>query len=86
MTIEIYLLDHEKQTKSRIGIADNDPGVLEICQYLIDGMGDLEQVALYSPEKDAYFSTAKLIELTGLRKRTFDERMRNVPSWHLPEM
>lgn len=86
MTIEIYLLDHEKKTQSRIGVADYDAGVLEILQYLIDGMGNLDKVALYSPDKDKYFSTSKVIEVTGLRKRTFDERLRNVPTWIIPEV
>ena len=86
MTIEIYLLDHEKKTASRIGIADNDPGVLEILQYLIDGMDSLDNVGLYSPEKNQLFNVAKVVEVTGLRKRNLDERLRNVPTWTIPDL
>lgn len=79
--IEIYLLDHEKKTASRIGMADHDDGVLEILQYLIDSMGSLDDVGLYSPEKDRWFNVAKVVEHTGLRRRTFDEKLANHKTW-----
>ena len=84
MTIEIYLLDRSKHTAGRIGVADYDEGVMEILQYLIDGMGNLDDVGLYSPDNDRWFNTAKVAQVTGIRKRTFDERLNNVPTWRLP--
>ena len=84
MTIEIYLLDRSKHTAGRIGVADYDEGVMEILQYLIDGIGNLDDVGLYSPDTDRWFSTAKVAQVTGIRKRTFDERLDNVPTWRLP--
>lgn len=84
MTIEIYLLDHSKRTASRIGVSDHDEGMMEILQYLIDGMGNLDSVGLYAPDNDRWYSTAKVAKVTGIRKRTFDERLDNVPTWRLP--
>ena len=84
MTIEIYLLDRSKHTASRIGVADYDDGVMEILQYLIDGIGNLDNVGLYAPDHDRWFSTEKVARLTGIRKRTFEERIENVPTWTLP--
>lgn len=84
MTIEIYLLNRKKHTAGRIGIADHDEGVMEILQYLIDGIGNLDDVGLYSPDRDMWFDVAKVAAATGIRKRTFDERLENIQTWKLP--
>ena len=84
MKIEIYLLDRDTKTAGRIGWSDYDDGVLEILQYLMDTMHNLDNVGLYSPEKDRWFSTAKVVSMTGLRRRTFDEKMAKVKTWTIP--
>lgn len=87
MMAEIYLVDHEDKQLQRVGMSDNDEGILEILQYLIDGMGEDQfdnGVAVRHPVSGFYMtgkSLARMRKKYGLRKRTFDEKIAGFETW-----
>ena len=87
--IEIYFVNHEKRELQRIGMADNNEGLFEILQYLIDGMKDESAfdngVALHDMRTMGYIDVHKLRVKSGLRKRTFDEKLKNIKTWKWEE-
>ena len=85
--VNIYLVDHKDKQLQRLGMADSDEGVLEILQYLIDGM-DAEKfdagVAVENPVTGQFMTgdnLKRMRERYGLRKRTFDEKLAGVQTW-----
>ena len=87
MEIKIYLVNHKEKNLQRIGIADSDEGILEILQYLIDGMGEEkfdDGVAVEHPVSGKMMTgqnMKRMRERYGLRKRTFDERLAKFETW-----
>ena len=90
--VEIYLVDHKGKTLQRIGMSDYDDGILGILQMLIDGMGEEQfdnDVALKHLESGKFLTgenLKKMREKYGLRKRTFDEKLKKIKTWKLKEV
>ena len=86
--VEIYLIDRKGKTLQRVGMSDYTEGLFEILQLLMDGMGEElfdADVALKDTRVDGFIDVKKLREKSGLRKRTFDEKLKNFKTWKWEE-
>lgn len=56
---------------------------LRFMQYALDNMSNPEKLILLNPRNGvAYDAYAMAVGLYGMRKRTHDERMNDVQTWH----
>ena len=82
--LEIYLVDHEKEQLFRVGYTDNIPGLLGILQMMIDGITDFDnRVVVKNTETGHLLNLDRIQKETGLRKRTFQEKLDDVKTWKL---
>lgn len=68
------------------GTADSIRGALDICQYILDGCSPLLPLpfGLYIEDnRGRRCELEKFIRPYGLRRRSFDERMRDVKTYRL---
>ena len=83
--LELYFIDHEKKALYRFGKADNMPGLLDIMQIVLDsctsGLDDVVILDPLRPGKAA--SAARVAAHYGLRRRSFDEKLRDVKTYNL---
>ena len=82
--LELYFVDNVKKTLSRFAKTDNLPGLLDILQLVLDGcVSGLDDVVILDPLRPGkYANAARVGAYYGLRKRTPDERLRNVKTYN----
>lgn len=83
--LELYFVDNVKKTLSRFAKTDNLPGLLDILQLVLDGcVSGLDDVAILDPLRPGkYANAARVAAFYGLRKRTFDEKLKNIVTYKL---
>lgn len=83
--LELYFINYDKKEMYRFAITDNLFGLLDLLQYVADSStSGLESVAIRCTVRKRSFVAAKLAEHYNIRKRSFDERMKNIRTWTLP--
>lgn len=87
LPVELYFANHDKKTLSRFAITDNLPGLLDILQLVIDGFtGGLDNVVILDPARPGKAASAsRIANFYGLRRRSFDEKLKNIRTWTIPE-
>lgn len=82
--LELYFVDKVKKTLSRFAKTDNLPGLLDILQLVLDScISGLDDVVILDPLRPGkYASAARVAAFYGLRKRTPNERLRDVKTYN----
>lgn len=83
--LELYFMDRENKKLFRFGKTDYLEGLLDILQIVVDSCsGGLADVVILDPGRSGKMaSAARVADCYGLRKRTFDEKIRNVKTYKL---
>lgn len=83
--LELYFIDNEKKTLSRFAKTDYLAGLLDILQIVLDSsINGLDDVAIIDPARPGmYASAARVSARYGLRRRSFDEKLRDVKTYDL---
>ena len=82
--LELYFIDRKGKTLQRFAIMDNMPGLLDILQIVLDSRkGGLVDVTARDIVTGNYYNTDAIAAHYGMRKRSFDEKLKNIKTYTL---
>ena len=80
---QIITQDKRKKQNTVWASGNDKEAFLRFMQYALDSMSNPEKLILLNPQNGVtYDAYAVATLLYGMRKRTFNERMDNVQTWH----